>query len=408
MSTISIALGGFVAMAWTALAIRLIRLSRGESFRFLGPIAGTTKTTATVDAIVPARDEEANVERTVRALRAQEYPGLSIMVVDDQSTDSTAAIVGRLAEPADGQVPLKVIRGSERPEGWVGKTWAVHQGAREASGDWLWFVDADMGLHPRALATALAEADRAGADLVSLLPGVRCETFWQGAIASAFLQLLGQLYPLDRVNDPSRPEAIAAGGFLLIRRDAYEKAGGHEAVRREIVEDIQLAKRVKGSGRKLLVRLAPSLAWTHMYGSFGDIWRGLRKNAYAGMDYLPHKYVTGAIVALMMGWVPWVTLGVGVGGSSLDLISVGAWGIVGQVAATLPILVFLRLTVGFALTLPLGISAYVAIATSSVWHHHRGRILWKGRTIPSGVVATPADGPAKSTDGSSLGSSPRN
>ncbi len=170
-----------------------------------------------------------------------------------------------------------------------------------------------MGLHPRALATAIAEAEAAGADLVSLLPGVRCQTFWQGAIASSFLQLLAQLYPLDRVNDPTRPEAIAAGGFILVRRSTYERAGGHEAVRRAIIEDIQLAQAVKATGGRLLVRLAPSLAWTHMYGSFGEIWRGLRKNAYAGMDYMPHKYVTGAIVALLLAWAPWVALGTGLG-----------------------------------------------------------------------------------------------
>ncbi len=392
MNTTILIVAGMVAAGWTALAARLIALSRGKWFRFLPPVGEVAGDGPSVDAIVPARDEEAHIAATVESIRAQEYPALTITVVDDQSTDSTAAILEQLASPSGARVPLRLVRGTDRPEGWVGKTWAVHQGASGASGDWLWFVDADMGLHPRALASAIAEADRTGADFVSFLPGVRCRTFWQGAIASSFLQLLGQLYPLDRVNDPGRPEAIAAGGFILVRRSAYDRAGGHRAVCREIIEDIQLARRVKAAGGRLSIRLAPALAWTHMYGGFGEIWRGLRKNAYAGMDYMPHKYATGALIALLLAWAPWLCLGVGLLGADRRpiAIGIGIWGIAAQALATAPILLFLDLSPPFAFTLPAGITAYVAIASASVWHHHRGRILWKGRSISPSTVAAPA------------------
>ena len=246
-----------------------------------------------------------------------------------------------------------------------------------------------MGLHPRALASAIEEARRSGADFVSILPGARCETFWQGAIGLTLIQLLSQLYPLDRVNDPKRPEAIAAGGFILVRRTSYERSGGHEAVARAIIEDIQLARRVKATGGKIRVRLGPDLAWTHMYGSFGEIWRGLRKNAYAGMDFMPHKYVTGALVAVLMAWAPWLILVVGTLGRDAVGVAVGTWGILAQAMAAVPGLVFLRLPWPFAFAMPAGISAYVGIASSSVWHHHRGRILWKGRAIPSSTVDEP-------------------
>ncbi len=390
-----VALGAAVALGWTALAVRLVAHSRGKSSRFLRPVASVAPDAPAVDAIVPARNEEAHVAATVAALRAQAYPRLTITVVDDQSTDATAAILDRLAAEseagADGGASLRVVRGSERPEGWVGKTWAVHQGVAGARAEWLWFVDADMSLHPLALATAVAEADDSGADLVSLLPGVTCASFWQGTIASVLAQILGQLYPLDRVNDPGHPEAIAAGGFILVRRSAYDRAGGHEACRRSIIEDIQLARLVKASGGRLSIRLGPGLAWTHFYGRFGEIWRGLRKNAYAGMDYLPHKYATGAIVALAMAWGPLLALAHGVYWGRWAAVAVGAWGVLAQAAAAAPTLVFLGLPAPFAFAMPAGITAYVAIATSSVWHHHRGRILWKGRTIPSATVAGPVE-----------------
>ena len=389
MSGAFLVIAGLVALAWTGLAIRLIVRSKGPWFRFLRTVDSPNARAPTVDAVVPARNEEDHIAATVEALRAQGYPNLTITVVDDQSTDATASILGRLADEAGATHPLRFVRGVERPDGWVGKTWAVHQGAKGSTAEWIWFVDADMGLHPGALASAMTAGEEAGADLVSLLPGVHCRTFWQGAIANSFLQLLAQLYPLDRVNDPSRPEALAAGGFLLVRRASYERAGGHERIRRAIIEDIQLARAVKSTGGKLLVRLAPSLAWTHMYGSFIEIWRGLRKNAYAGMDYMPHKFATGAIIALLLAWAPWVALAMGLVTGQRPAMAVGAWGILAQAVASVPPLRFLRLPAAYAFTLPAGISAYVAIASSSAWHHHRGRILWKGRSIPSATVAIP-------------------
>ena len=385
-------LGGLVALAWTALAIRLIRLTRGPWFRFLKAADSSVElvNSPTVAAIVPARNEEAHVASTVASLRRQDYPNLTLTLIDDQSTDSTRAVLQRLQdEPASGLPPLAVVEGVERPAGWVGKTWAVHQGARTTTADWLWLVDADMGLDPAALRTALVEAERTGADLVSFLPGVHCETFWQRMIAVSFLHILAHLFALDRVNDPDRAEALAAGGFILVRRAVYERVGGHEALRHAIIEDIELARNVKRGGGKLAVRLAPDLAWTHMYGSFGEIWVGLRKNAYAGMDFMPHKFVVGAMVALTMAWAPPAALVGGLVLGSPPLMIVGGWGILAQVAATIPNLIFVGASWPYALALPAGISAYVAITSASVWHYHRGHIHWKGRSIAVATIDRP-------------------
>ena len=381
---VPLVLGGLVALGWSALTLRLIRLTSGPWFRFLQAAdpAAQPRDSPTVAAIVPARNEEAHVAATVAALRRQDYPALTLTLVDDESTDSTRAVLQRLqVDPVLGLPPLRVVEGVTRPAGWVGKTWAVHQGATIATADWLWFVDADMGLDPTALRTALVEAERTGADLVSFLPGVRCDTFWQRTIAISFLHILAHLFPLNRVNNPDRPEALAAGGFILVRRAVYERVGGHEALRHAIIEDIELARNVKRAGGKLAVRLAPHLAWTHMYGSFGAIWVGMRKNAYAGMDYMPHKFIVGAIVALVMAWAPliallgWWTL------NSPALGIVGVWGILAQVAATIPNAIFAGVAWPYALTLPVGISAYVGITSASVWRYHRGHLEWKGRSI---------------------------
>jgi hypothetical protein len=203
------------------------------------------------------------------------------------------------------------------------------------------------------------------------------------------------LYPLRRVNDPKRPEALAHGAFVLIRRTTYDRVGGIGSVRGEIVEDIRFASRLKAEGGRIRACAAPALSQTHMYGTFGDIWRGLRKNAYAGMDYLPHKYVTGSILGLMMAWASPLSLLVGLVGlltpwdpspGAVAWVSVGLAGWVAQAAAAMPVVVFLDLHPAFAFSLPAGISAYVAITTSSVWHYLRGRVLWKDRAFSARTV----------------------
>ena len=241
-------LAALVALAWTLLAARLF--ARIGAFRPLLPSEGAIPDDApAVVAIVPARDEEREVERSVASILSQEYPRLRVTVIDDQSTDATGAILDRLAATQPPGGPLQVVHGGERPTGWVGKTWALKQGVETADADWLWFVDGDMVLHPRALATAMDVAREANADLVSFLPRADCSTFWQAATGLMLTQLLAHAYPIDRVNDPSKPDALAAGGFILIRRDAYDRAGGHEAVRGEIIEDIQLGPQRQGGRR---------------------------------------------------------------------------------------------------------------------------------------------------------------
>jgi cellulose synthase/poly-beta-1,6-N-acetylglucosamine synthase-like glycosyltransferase len=371
-----------VAALWTLVAGRGLLLSHWS--RFLRPDPDIPPLDGPfVDVIVPARNEERHLDSTLECLRNQAYPTLRITVVDDQSTDRTAAIV---EEHSRRDCRVRLVRGVERPGGWVGKTWAIHQGVELASADWLWLVDADMEIHPQALTTAWREAERNRADMISLLGRPQCESFWQGTIATALLLLLFQLYPLRRVNRPGVPTALAHGAFVLIRRQAYERAGGMAAIRGEIVEDIRFAERVKRTGGMAIARTAPDLSRTHMYGTFGDIWRGLRKNAYAGMDYAPHKYITGVVLGLSMLWVPLASLAIGLWdraspgpARSLALAGLGGW--IAQSVAAAPLLVFLNLPFWFGFSLPAGGTAYVAIATASVWHFYRGRVLWKDRAF---------------------------
>lgn len=226
-----------------------------------------------VSAIIPARNEEANIERVVRSLASQAEIA-EMIVVNDQSTDATGAILERLR----AEIPrLQVIEGTDLPAGWVGKTWAMWQGAQRASGDWLLFTDADTFHFPGATAAALADAERTGAALVSYSPEQEMHTWWERAVIPMVYCRLAHHYRYERVSDPLRPDAAANGQFLMVRRAAYDAVEGHRGVAGQILDDLQLARRVKRADFSIYFALGHGKVRTRMYRTFAQMWEGWKK-----------------------------------------------------------------------------------------------------------------------------------
>jgi glycosyltransferase involved in cell wall biosynthesis len=229
-----------------------------------------------VSAIIPARNEEANIERAVRTLASQQGVR-EILVIDDQSEDRTGEILEGLKSEVAG---LRVIRVDSLPEGWTGKAHAAATGAREASGAWLLFTDADTEHLSGSLTALLERAEQEGADLLSVSPGQRTETWWEKAVIPLVYVKLARLYRFEEVSDPHSPAAAANGQYILVRREIYERVGGHAAVRAEILEDVELARRIKSLGGRLVFLPGSSWVRTRMYRTFSQMWRGWTKNLY--------------------------------------------------------------------------------------------------------------------------------
>ncbi len=229
-----------------------------------------------VSVIIPARNEELNIARVVRSLAKQ--TGIrEILVVNDQSTDHTWEILTAL----EVEFPLlRTLQVASLPEGWLGKTHAVAQAARAATGDWLLLTDADTEHQAGSLAELLQKAEGEHADLLSLSPGQETPTWWEKSVIPLVYVKLASLFRFDEVSDPRSPAAAANGQYLLVRRETYERSGGHEAVKSAILEDVELARRIKAQGGKLL--FLPGAQWvqTRMYHSFREMWRGWTKNLY--------------------------------------------------------------------------------------------------------------------------------
>ncbi len=232
--------------------------------------------------IVPARDEERNIERCVRSLLAQRLENYEVLVVDDRSSDGTRAILAQL----EAESPrLLVIDGAPLPAGWAGKPWAIVQAAQRARGAWMLFTDADSSHHPDGSASALHFAIDHDVAMLTIATYQELGSFWERAILPAILgMVLFATGPLDRLNDPADTKhALANGQYILFERNAYEALGTHAAVRDAIAEDLELARRIKTDGRyRMIIASGESIASVRMYRTFAEIWGGFVKNVYFG------------------------------------------------------------------------------------------------------------------------------
>ncbi len=258
-----------------------------------------------VSAIIPAKDEEETIADCLATVRAQSYPNLEILVVDDRSDDRTPEIARGIAE-VDPRVRLISIE--DLPPGWTGKTHALHVAAGEARGQWFWFLDADTRHEPESLAIVLEYARSHDAALASLLPEMRCESFWESVAQPLLGVVLIQSYPLFWANDPTKKLAFANGQYILIRKDAYLAAGGHQGVRDKFVEDIYLARAVKGIGLSARTAIAHGIGSTRMYTSLPEFVRGWSRILYDALGRNPWKLLLQGLDPLFFSQTAHVAL----------------------------------------------------------------------------------------------------
>jgi chlorobactene glucosyltransferase len=338
-----------------------------------------------VTVIIPARDEEANIAHCLESLLAQDYPQsrFSVLVVNDHSVDSTAAIVRRLSERHPG---ITLINSPPLPPHWVGKSHACWIGARAAAAatQWLCFIDADVTLAPGALSSAVHTVLTQRLDLLSLMPRQELRSFAERLIFPCGLILLSFLQDLRQSQARSGNDVAATGQFMLVRRDAYEAVGGHAAVCTAICEDLEFARRLKQSGRLVLLMGGDDLLSTRMYTGWRTLWPGLAKNL---VDTLggPVATLVVALVAVILAWaafiIPLADLASWLGGadgalSALLLALAGSGAAIGlHVAATF----YFRIPFWYGLVFPLGYTLGALMAIDSVRRRLSGRVSWKGR-----------------------------
>ncbi|HEY3785067.1 MAG TPA: glycosyltransferase [Steroidobacteraceae bacterium] len=248
-----------------------------------------------VDIIVPARDEAETVQPAIASLLAQEYAGRHrVILVDDNSSDATVARAGT----APG---LLIIRAQPKPAGWSGKLWAVSQGTAVANAPVLLLTDADIVHGPRHLSSLMARLERPGLRMVSEMVKLNCESLAERALVPAFVYFFQMLYPFARVNDPHSSVAAAAGGTVLIHRDALESIGGIAGIRDALIDDVTLAKAVKRGGSVYLGHsgLATSI---RRYVGWGELWRMISRTAFTQLRHSAVLLIL-TLIGLSLVWL---------------------------------------------------------------------------------------------------------
>ena len=347
-----------------------------------------------VAILCPGRNEADHLPETLPELCAQDYPACRVVFVDDHSDDATPRIT---AECAQQHAHLSVLRNEqEPPAGWVGKCWALHRAGEHLAqweaqhgrrAEWLCFTDADIHWDPRCLRSAMALAMHTGADVVALGPKLVFGGASEALVQLQLMLAIGLILPIEKSMDPDHPDTLTGGAFILVRRSLYEKIGGHEAVRDQVVDDINLGRALKREGGRIRVALAPQLQWARMYTGWRDMWEGLTKNAYAGLEYKPHWAAGLGAAVLVANILPPVYL---VASIAWCIIAPSWWAGAAIGLSALIILLTARtmnavrklaeLPTWYAWTMPVGSSLYLAIVAASVWRYYRGGNVWKGRT----------------------------
>jgi len=322
-----------------------------------------------VDIVVPARDEAASIGRVIASLLAQDYGGrFRVVLVDDNSTDGTAAMAG--AAPN-----LQVISLESKPAGWSGKLWALSHGVAAGDAPIILLTDADIVHDPQHLSSLVAKLLESRLDLVSEMVRLNCASLAERALVPAFVYFFQMLYPFTKVNDPHAAAAAAAGGTVLIRREALERIGGMEAIKDTLIDDVALAKAVKKSGCIFLGHSALA-ASIRPYPNFKDIWDMISRTAFTQLRYSP--LLLGLTLAgLALVWlVPAWEILFGHGARF-------GFGLAAFVLATMsyqPTLARYRRSRLWALALPLIALFYMAATVGSAFRYWRGSgANWKNR-----------------------------
>jgi hypothetical protein len=334
-----------------------------------------------VSVVMPARNEAADIACSLESRLADGYPDLELIVVDDRSDDATPRIIAEFAE-RDSRV--RAVNVGHLPEGWLGKVHALDAGARQATGEWILFSDADIEVAPGMLGRAVAHCEAEGFDLLALAPEFRSRSGFVDVLWAIFMRVMAMAASPDSVRDPNSKVAVGSGGFTLVRRSTFERTPGFEHLRLETADDMALGMMVKQSGGRCDYVNGRGAASVSIYDDVPAFFRGVEKN---GGTFAGTPFAAILVVFVLLGCVEY---------SPLVAIAVGMWAGIGWLAwlgvataalATAATVAALHRNTGMvwpALLWPIGWAFMAGGVLRSTWLvHARGGVTWRGTFYPN-------------------------
>ena len=379
---------GSICLVWAGALLSARRKRADPAYKLTGDEPGP-EAPVRVAVVIPARNEEAHIQACVEAALAQDLDGVKVYVINDGSTDRTGAVLADLVARHPDR--LVVVSGGDAPlpDGWMGKPWACQRAGQAAlddhDPDWVLFTDADVRLSPTALTAAVGYAARQEVDLLSGWGQLTMVGFWEKVMQPVVVGMILGGNDMARVNDPERRRGnpIANGQFVLMRADTWRDVGGHGAVRRNVLDDVGMAKAVEDAGHTVQMVFMRPLFSCRMYDSLASLWEGWTKNLFAGMNRSWGTLLAVAGFTVVYTVMPYAVVVLGVVGLVEPVWLAWAAACVALVQA---LRLYLDTTFGsqaiYGLTHGPGSLLLVLLLLHSGVKDLRGTATWKGRTIP--------------------------
>lgn len=346
-------------------------------------VRGSSHPLPTLSVIMPAKDEEIHIEQSVRSVLAADYPRMELILVNDRCQDRTLQIMERLANE-DSRV--KVLSINDLPEGWTGKTHAMFEASRLATGEVFLFTDADVVMRPDALLRTVNYLMSNDLDMLSLLPGFTRRGFMEDGVHIHMALGIAFFYPLTEVNDQAKPAGLASGCFIMMTKAMYERMGTWKRLRKELTEDVALSKVVKAEGGKLRVLRAGDLVCTRPFEKLSEVCMFWKRTFYGGLDKSVTKLLRLTMNYLVLTLLSAVFVGSSImwlrGEPSIPMTVLFVLAALAMVATVLPLIILIKQEKGhwpYGLTVPIGtiISAWVTFTTAVTILTNDG-IRWRG------------------------------
>lgn len=323
-----------------------------------------------ITVLIPARNEAENIQQTLRDLQ-QQGQGHRILVIDDQSSDDTALLSRKIG--------ANVITGSDLPEGWTGKLWALQQGLQQVRTPLVLQLDADISLQPGILPALLQQLKTNNHAMVSIMALLPTTGFWQKLLLPAYVWFFKMLYPFALVNGKNKLFSAAAGGCILLRTDVLRSIGEYNAIKHAVIDDCTLAAQIKSSGHSIWIGLSRSVISQRASETFNDITQLVSRTAFTQLRYSISLLLVTTALLIVVFWMPLAGLLL----TSEAIKSAALLSLLIMVICYWPFMRFYHLNPFYGLLLPLTATLYLGMTWLSAWQHWRGQgASWKGRYYP--------------------------
>ena len=329
--------------------------------------------------VIPARNEEKNIAKTLNSIVKQDLNNISILIIDDNSNDKTYFVASNLLKTK--KIKHQIVKGKKLPNGWSGKVWALKQAVdilKNKEIEYYLFLDSDIILKKGIITEAVEFLCQKKLLMVSLMAKLNCSSSWEKILIPAFIYFFQKIYPFSKVNDPNNSLAAAAGGFILCKSEVFSEANLYDQIKDKVIDDCNIAKKIKEKGN-IWLGLTENIYSNRCYTNLSDIWRMISRTAYEQLNFSP-LYLCLSIFGMFIIYLYPMLVMFFFEKDQSKLFLLNSLTILFLIISFRPTIRFYNLSIFYYLSLPLAGLIYIMMTITSAFNFHfRKGNIWKGR-----------------------------